>query len=635
MALLSLCDVSISFGGPPLLERASLQIESGERICLLGRNSVGKSTLLKLLSGDLKPDTGEVTRGQEVRVARLPQAVPPEMAGSVYEFVAQGMGPRGERLREYQQLSAALAQHETAALLRRFNQLQQELDASDGWTAQRQVELVLSRLSLEARAEVQTLSGGLKRRVLLARALASDPDVLLLDEPTNHLDIDAIQWLEEFLLRYIKTLVFVTHDRMFLQQLATRILDLDRGQLTSWTCTYPLYLERKQAALEIEATQRAEFDKRLAQEEIWIRQGTQARTTRNEGRVRALLRMRDAGQARQEISGLARIQVNKAERSGQQVIAAEAVTFGYGPTPVVNNFSTIIMRGDRVGIIGPNGSGKTTLLRLLLGELRPMTGVVRQGVNLEIAYFDQLRAQLDPARTVWENVSDGNDLLTLNGKTRHIVSYLEDFLFSRERAQTKISMCSGGERNRVLLARLFARPSNLLVLDEPTNDLDIETLELLEVLLADYPGTVLLVSHDRALLNQVATSTLVLEGAGRVCEYTGGYDDWLAQRAPDAAATSTATLAMPARAPRRERSLKLTFKEERELETLPGEIEALESEQAALYAQLNDPAFYQQSDGAAVVRVNAQIETLKQTLETAYARWEALEAKRETQRAEA
>lgn len=625
MALLSLKDVSIGLGGPLLLEHADLQIEEGERICLLGRNGSGKSTLLKLLSGDALPDAGEIARQQNLRVARLPQTVPPQLAGTVYEIAAQGLGARGELLRAYHQLGEQLSHEGSPALLARLERMQRELDACDGWAAQRQLDMVLSRLELDPQAEVAALSGGRKRRVLFARALASDPDLLLLDEPTNHLDLDAIRWLEDFLLRRAKTLVFVTHDRAFLQRLATRILDLDRGQLSSWAGDYVAYRERKQAQLEVETAQWVEFDKKLAQEEVWIHQGTQARTTRNEGRVRALQRLREARRARQSPSGAVRLQVNEADRSGKRVIEAEDVSFGYGAQPIVAHLSTAILRGDRVGIIGPNGSGKTTLLRLLLGELEPEQGRVRHGVNLEIAYFDQLREQLEPEKTVCENVADG-DTITINGKPRHISAYLADFLFSREQLHARVSALSGGERNRVLLARLFARPSNLLVLDEPTNDLDIETLELLESLVAEYPGTVLLVSHDRALLNNVVTSTLVLEGAGRVREYAGGYDDWLAQRAPEAP-VEAARPRIEAR-PRRATPPKLSFKEQQELETMPQHIEALEAEQAALYTAMNAPAFYQQG-GDAVVTATARLEALKEELEIAYTRWEALEAQRD------
>lgn len=627
MALLSLKDVHIGYGGPLLLEHADLQVEAGERICLLGRNGSGKSTLLKLLSGDVLPDTGEVVRQQNLRVGRLPQTVPPQLSGTVAEIAMQGLGAQGQRLSEYQQLHEQLVLSSDSALLTRLERLQRDLDAGDGWAAQRHLETVLSRLDLDPQADVATFSGGQKRRVLLARALANDPDVLLLDEPTNHLDLDAIRWLEDFLLRYARTLVFVTHDRAFLQRLATRILDLDRGRLSSWSGDYGAYREYKQAHLQVENMQWAEFDKRLAQEEIWIHQGTQARTTRNEGRVRALLRMREARYARQEQPGAVRLQVNEAERSGKLVIEANDVGFSYGAQPVVAHLSTAILRGDRVGIIGPNGSGKTTLLRLLLGEMLPHQGSVRHGVNLEIAYFDQLREQLEPEKTVAENVCEG-DMVTLNGQQRHISAYLADFLFSRDRIGARVSALSGGERNRVLLARLFAKPSNLLVLDEPTNDLDIETLELLEALLADYPGTVLLVSHDRMLLNNVVTSTLVLEGAGRVREYAGGYDDWLLQRSAPAPLPAAPPRSQVAARPRRTAPPKLSFKEQQELETLPQRIETLEAEQAALYAAMNAPAFYQQG-GDAVVVAMARLEALKHELESAYARWEALESKRE------
>ena len=601
MALISMRDVSVGFGGPLLFDHVNLQIERGERVCLLGRNGVGKSTLMRLMHGDLIPDEGEIARQQGLRIALLPQEVPQGLHGTAFEIVAGGL--------------------DNAAAT---------LPASDDdaeWRKHQQVEKTFSRLNLEPQAQFDTLSAGLKRRVMLARGLARDPDILLLDEPTNHLDIEAIGWLEEFLLRYGGTLLFVTHDRMFLQKLATRIVELDRGNLFDWSCDYENFLKRKQALLDAEAEQWLQLDKKLAREEAWIRQGVKARRTRNEGRVRALERMREARSARRERTGSVQMRAQGARRSGKLVIEAEAVSFGYtGEAPVIRDLSTLIMRSDKLGIIGPNGSGKTTLLRLLLGELPPQKGKLRHGVHLEVAYFDQLRTQLDEDKSVLENVSEGNDTIMFNGKPRHILGYLQDFLFSPERARSPVRILSGGERNRLLLARMFTKPSNVLVLDEPTNDLDTETLELLEELLLDYPGALLLVSHDRTFLNNVVTSTLVFEGEGRVGEYVGGYDDWLRQRRPDTPAGMAKTAVKKAtQRPQRERPQTLSYKEQRELEALPPQIEALEAEQASLYAALSDPSFYQQG-GAEIAGAKTRLESLERELDEAYQRWEALEA---------
>ena len=540
-------------------------------------------------------------RQQGLRIAMLPQEVPQGLQGMVSDIVAGGLVND----------SAFAAQHAS-------------LDDAERRKHQ-QVEKTLSLMKLDPRAPFETLSAGLKRRVVLARGLVCDPDVLLLDEPTNHLDIEAISWLEEFLLRHGGTLLFVTHDRMFLQRLATRIVELDRGELIDWSCDYVAFQKRKAAALEAEAGQWAEFDKKLAREEVWVRQGVKARRTRNEGRVRELEKLREARRARREREGLVRMRVQEARRSGKLVIEAEGVSCGYGSElPVIRDFSTLIMRGDKVGIIGPNGSGKTTLLRLLLGELPPRQGGVRHGVHLQVAYFDQLRAQLDEDKSVLDNLSDGSDTILFNGRPRHLMGYLQDFLFSPERARSPVRILSGGERNRLLLARLFAKPSNLLIMDEPTNDLDTETLELLEELLLDYPGTLLLVSHDRAFLNNVVTSTLVFEGEGRVGEYVGGYDDWLRQRPPASPEKAEKTAARSEKPrPVRERRPTLSFKEQRELEALPPLIESLEAEQAELVQTLSDPSFYRQG-GAGVAGAKARLESLAQELEEAYQRWETL-----------
>ena len=596
MALVSLQDVSISFGGPLVLDGVTLHIEQGERACLLGRNGEGKSTLMRLINDDVAPDRGEVLRQQGLRVGYLPQTVPQTMPGTVLEAVL------GQPL-------DTITETDEAA-----------------WERRRHAERVVTQLQLPPEALCEQLSGGLKRRVLLGHAMAGQPDLLLLDEPTNHLDIDSITWLETFLLRQRATLLFVTHDRMLLRKLATRIIELDRGQLADWACDYDTFLQRKEAMLDSEAHQWAQFEKKLAQEEAWIRQGIRARRTRNEGRVRALQGMREQWRQRRVQASDVRMQAQSTEQSGRLVIEAEHVTFGYDETPVVRDLSTLIMRGDKIGVIGPNGAGKTTLLRLLLKDLEPQAGHIRLGTRLQVTYFDQLREQIDDNKTVQENVAQGREMIDLNGKSRHILSYLQDFLFTPDRARSPASMLSGGERNRLLLARLFTQSANVLVLDEPTNDLDAETLELLEELLHDFEGTVLLVSHDRAFLNNVVTSTLVFEGEGRVRDYVGGYDDWLRQR--QAPAPSKAAKA----APKRERAPAVTEpharrmnnKERFELEALPERIEALEAEQGQLYAQMSDPAFYRR-EGDDVAQVKARLDAIAEELEAAYLRWETLE----------
>jgi ATP-binding cassette subfamily F protein uup len=593
MALISIRDVSVSFGGPPVLEHVTLHIEQGERVCLLGRNGEGKSTLMQLISGHIAPDSGAVLRQQGLRLGHLPQMIPPDIQGTVLEIVQPADQGRNE--------------------------------ADELWQQRQQAASLLSQLQVEATAAFEHLSGGLKRRTLLARALASNPDLLLLDEPTNHLDIDSITWLENFLLRRNTPLLFVTHDRMLLRKLATRIIELDRGHLADWSCDYDTFVQRKQAMLEAEVNQWARFDKKLAQEEAWIRQGIRARRTRNEGRVRALLQMRAMRQARREQPGVVRMQVQEAQRSGALVIEATSVSFGYDERPLIRNCSTTILRGDKIGILGPNGAGKTTLLRLLLKQLAPQKGRVQHGSHLEVVYFDQLRDQIDDAKTVHDNIANGAETIVINGKPRYVLSYLEDFLFTPDRARSPAVMLSGGERNRLLLAQLFTRASNVLVLDEPTNDLDAETLELLEELLLDYQGTVLLVSHDRAFLNNVVTSTLVLEGNGRVGEYVGGYDDWLRQRqVPAPVKPSRATPREATTRPPPERPRRLNYKERQELDALPARIEALEAEQAQLAQRLSDPTLYRQGSDD-VVQVQTQLTAIAGALEAAYARWELLE----------
>ncbi|RRQ21504.1 ATP-binding cassette domain-containing protein [Thiohalobacter thiocyanaticus] len=632
MPLLSFRDVTLQYGDPPLLDGVSFQIEPGERLCLIGRNGTGKSTLLRLVAGELAPDDGLIQRADGLRIAQLAQEVPRGAAGSVYHVVAEGLGEVGRLVEQYHTLTHAIA----AGDLSRMDELEQcqhALEGAGGWEINQRVDTVLSKLELDAEAQIEQLSGGLKRRVLLARALVSQPDLLLLDEPTNHLDIDAITWLEEFLLGWQGALLFITHDRAFLRRLATRIIELDRGHLTDFPGDYDTYLRRKAELLAEEERHNALFDRKLAQEEAWIRQGIKARRTRNEGRVRALQQLRRERAERRERTGPARISVQSGERSGKLVVEAEDAGFDYDGEPVIRGLTTTILRGDKVGIIGPNGAGKTTLLRLLLGELEPTAGRIRRGTNLEVAYFDQYRAALEEDKTVLDNVGQGRDRLTINGQDRHVISYLQDFLFAPARARQPVSALSGGERNRLLLAKLFTRPANVLVLDEPTNDLDTDTLELLEELLIEYTGTVLLVSHDRAFLDNIVTSSLVFEGGGRVNEYVGGYADWLRQREQaqnrspaSAPAAARAAAGAAATAPRPARTAKLSYKDQRELEQLPQRIEQLENEQARLSEALGRPELYQQ-DKAGIGRARAQLKAVESELEQAYARWEELEAR--------
>ncbi len=629
MPLVTLDRVSVAYGHLPLLDGASLQVEAGERVCVIGRNGTGKSTLLRILAADEGAQSGVVWRQPALRIGRLAQDAPLQDSRPVFDVVAEGLGDLGELVAAYHRAAIDVAERGTDASIERLGQLQHELEERDGWRLEQRVELVLARLDLPADSRVETLSGGWRRRVLLARALAGQPDLLLLDEPTNHLDIESIAWLEDFVADYPGAVVFVTHDRAFLQRVATRIVELDRGRLTSWAGDYATFLRKKEEWLANEAARHERFDKRLAEEEAWLRQGIKARRTRNEGRVRALMAMRQERAARRAQAGTVRLEVDAADRSGQLVFAADHVTKAYGGEPVVRDFSARIMRGDRVGLIGPNGAGKTTLLRLLMGEIAPDAGQVRQGTNVQIAYFDQQREQLDPERSVVDTIGDGRESVTVAGREQHVHGYLRDFLFPPERAQSPVKALSGGERNRLLLARLFTRPANVLILDEPTNDLDIETLELLEARLIDWPGTLLLVSHDRTFIDNIVTSTFVFEGGGQLKEYVGGYEDWVRQRrehvappepkAREAAPRPRADNEAPTRT-------KPTYREQQELKELPARIEMLEEEQDALSARVAAPEFYKE-DAGAISQTLGRLDAIHQELVEAYRRWDELDSK--------
>ena len=625
MALLSLQDVNLAFSGPLIFDCLNLQLEAGERIALLGRNGAGKTTLMKVMTGQQQVDSGKVIVQKGIQVAHLPQEVPVDITGSVFDIVLSGLGKRAELLIQHHHLTHRLQTEHTPELLRQLDVLQDKLNHTDSWDVNNHVEEAIIKMKLDPDSDFTLLSGGQKRRVLLARALVLKPEVLLLDEPTNHLDIDSMLWLEGFLLNYPGTVFFVTHDRMFMTRLATRIIELDRGKIFSWSCDYKTFLERKQAALDNEEARWDHFDKKLAEEEIWIRKGVKARRCRNEGRVKALEQLREEKKAQRKAIGQVRMRAQKVDPSGHRVAKVSGLGFGYGEKCLVDDFTTQIMRGDKIGVIGPNGSGKTTLLRLLLGELTPQRGKVSLGTNLQIAYYDQLREQLEEDKTVAENINGESDTIIINDKPRHIIGYLQDFLFTPDRARTPAKVLSGGERNRLFLARLFSKPSNVLVMDEPTNDLDIETLELLEELLLTYPGTLLLVSHDRVFLNNVVTSTMVLEGNGLINEYTGGYDDWLSQKKPIEPVPVKAKPAKKIIRPKKPVvARKLTPKEQRELDDFPSVIEKIETEQKEIYALLADYNFYQK-DPAEIAKTKTRSEFLSNELEKAYERWEYLE----------
>ncbi len=602
MALLSLLDINLSFGGPAVLENLNFQVDPGERVCLLGRNGAGKTTLMRVIAGEMQPDTGDVFRPNGAVYTRLTQEIPTDLKGSVHDIVYSGLRNNDDH-------------HE------------------EDWERDVRVEDLIAHVALDPTAQFEALSGGLKRRVLLARALAGQPDLLLLDEPTNHLDLESILWLEDFLLSEKISLFFVTHDRAFLRRLATRIVELDRGRLASWACDYDTYLVRKEEVMLAEEVQQAAFDKKLSQEEAWSRRKPGAQRKRSGARLKALQAMRDDRAARRDRTGNVTMKLAEAERTGVKVIDAENLSFSYpGGKVLVRDFTTTLTRGDKVGLIGPNGAGKTTFIKLLLGQLEPTGGTLKQGTKLEVTYFDQMRAQIDDNKTVADNIADGNETVTINGRTRHVISYLQDFLFEPARARTPARVLSGGERNRLLLARLFTKPANVLVLDEPTNDLDAETLDLLEDLLVEYQGTLLVVSHDRDFLDNVVTSTLVFEGDGRIGEYIGGYTDWkreLEKRAIKAKAAAAETTKAPGSAtpatPKQGKTRKLTNKEQGELEKLPAKIEALEKEQAELTAKLADPDFYK-NESTQFAKVKARLDALEAEHATAFARWEELEA---------
>ncbi len=630
MPLLRLTNISIAFGTHALLKNADFQLDAGERVGLLGRNGEGKSTLMKIIAGNIYADHGEIWRQPELKLAWLEQAPELPDEATIYDAVAGGLGELGEWITRYHTLSMTMAYDDDKAL-QELGDLQHQLETHNGWHFQQRVESTLSRLALPGELKINGLSGGWKRRVALARALVIEPEVLLLDEPTNHLDFESIAWLEEQILNFQGAVLFVTHDRAFLQKLATRIVDLDRGNLVSWQGTYDDYLRRKAAALEDEANQNAEFDKKLADEEAWIRQGVKARRTRNEGRVRALEKLRNERAQRREQQGTSRLTLGRGDASGKKVIEVNGISFAYQDKTIINNFSTLIQRGDKIGLIGANGAGKSTLLKLLLKQLEPTSGTVEQGTRLEIAYFDQLRDQLDPELTVAETVGNGSDFIEIAGNKRHVMSYLGDFLFAPARARSPVKSLSGGEKNRLLLARLFTKPANLIVMDEPTNDLDLETLELLEEKLVNYDGTLLLVSHDRAFLDNVVTTVFVLDGSGTVLEFVGGYSDWLdysKQQKPVEATKKTAGTQKqdkPATEAPTPKKKKLSFKDQQELDNLPALIDGLESKQAELTQQVSASSFYKQ-DQSIIGKTLAELEQTEANLAQAYQRWDELEA---------
>lgn len=629
-------EISVSYGSENLFKDLSFQIRNNDRIALIGRNGSGKSTLMKILAGEMQPDKGVISRQKGISISYLLQKIPENIRGNVFDIILSGLGQNAQLIRDFQYVSRQLERNSTESLLRRLDQIQTHMDATDSWETDKQVRMIISRMDLDPEHKFDQLSGGQKRRVMLARALVCNPDVLLLDEPTNHLDINTIEWLEEFLQTFPGALFFVTHDRKFLNSLSQRILEIDRGRLFSWDCGYERFLQYKNRELETEGRERALFDKKLKEEEQWLRRGIKARRTRNEGRVKALERMREQKKNRRREAGKARFSTFDANPSGKQVVIATGITHTYGNTLLLEDFSVRILRGDKIGIIGPNGCGKTTLINILLGSVKPQEGKVDLGTGLEIAYFDQLRDQIDEDRSVKENVSGGSDYIMIDGTARHVIGYLKDFLFTSDRIHLPAKVLSGGERNRLLLARLFTKPFNLLVMDEPTNDLDIETLELLEELLSDFDGTLLLVTHDREFLNNVVTSTIVFEGGGRVKEYPGGYDDWLnqrpettyTQRPEDILKKQKSSLSSPAASSGTYRD-KLTFREEKELESLPELISSLESEYEQIIQMMSEADFYRKPPGE-IERIKSRSKELETQINDKYNRWQRLEELKES-----
>ena len=640
MALISLTNGYLSFSDAPLLDHAELHIEPNERVCLVGRNGAGKSTLLKIIAGDVLMDDGKIQYEKDLVVSRLEQDPPRNAQGNIFDYVAEGVGHLTDLLKEYHHISVQLEENYSDQILSQLEQVQAKLEHADGWRFENKINEVLLKLGLNPNTKLSALSGGWLRKAALARALVCDPDVLLLDEPTNHLDVEAIEWLENFLLDFQGSIVFISHDRSFIRKMATRIVDLDRGQLVSYPGNYDLYLTTKEENLRVEALQNELFDKRLAQEEVWIRQGIKARRTRNEGRVRALKAMREERRQRREVMGTAKLQLDTSSRSGKIVFEMENVSYEIAGKTLLKDFSTTILRGDKIALVGQNGCGKTTFIKLLLGEIQPTSGKIRCGTKLDIAYFDQYRADLDPEKTVMDNVADGKQDIEVNGVKRHVLGYLQDFLFPPKRAMTPVKALSGGERNRLLLAKLLLKPNNLLILDEPTNDLDVETLELLEEILTDYQGTLLIVSHDRQFIDNTATECYLFEGEGRLNKYVGGFFDakqqqanFWASKAVEEQAKAKKTEALKEESTvkndrtSKPKSVKLSYKEQRELEQLPQQLEELETKITALQAEIADPAFFQQAHDITDAKLKALADT-EAELETAFLRWEELEEKK-------